>query len=214
MNAEPRSAKPGRPPIHPDELSPILDAVLRLATRQSSQLASMRQIAAEAGVSPGRLQHHFGSRDELISRAFRTHLLRVTDELERLRTSPGTASERMAKVINEVAAHYSWQRTSVWVDLLARGVGSEEYRGAVRVIDDAWYRVFYELIREGALTGEFNTAGTPEQCARLLVSVVDGLAILIIRDGESWIDEAAELRHEVFAVAVSAVLGRTFAVEG
>jgi len=44
----------------------ILDAAARLFARQGFHAASMREIAAAAGMLPGSLYYHFPSKDELL----------------------------------------------------------------------------------------------------------------------------------------------------
>lgn len=196
--------------MDPSELVPILEAVLRLATTKSSQLITVREIALEADVSVGRLQHHFGTREDLIGQAFEHHLLKVTDRLERLRKASGSARNRMSAIIDEVAIERAWRRSTIWIDLIAHAVSSNAYRAAVERVNEAWLRVFAELIREGAESGEFRLLNSVEQTAMHLVAVSDGLTVVVITGGEAQADSQGLARRELLASAVSAVLGGEF----
>ncbi|QUY63269.1 TetR family transcriptional regulator C-terminal domain-containing protein [Gulosibacter molinativorax] len=202
--------KRGRPPIDPDDLVPILEAVLRLATTKNSQLITVREIAQEADVSVGRLQHHFGTRDELIGTAFEHHLLKVTDRLQNLRDAPGSARERMSRMIDEIAFNRAWRRSTIWIDLIAHAVSSDRYRAAVERINDAWNRVFTELIADGEAVGEFRLSATAEMTAAHLVAVSDGLTVMVITDGEGQAESRGQARRDMLAAAVSAALGGEF----
>ena len=48
----------------------IADAVLRLAASQGLDAVTLRHVAAEAGVSMGRVQHYFATKDEMLLFAF------------------------------------------------------------------------------------------------------------------------------------------------
>ena len=199
---------PGRPPIDRRELEPVLEAVLRLAARGGSRSVTFREIASEAGVSVGRLQHHFGTRDELISAAVEWHLLQVTERLDALGRQPGTATERVGRMIDEIVDR-SWQRSSIWIDLLGRSSDSATYRTAAREVNDAWYHVLVRIIRDGAEAGEFVLRASVEDTARNLVCASDGLAVLVVQDGPAENEARAPWRRHLFAMTVGALLGIT-----
>lgn len=57
---------------HQQRREQIAEAVCRLAARQGLDAVSLRQVAVEAGVSMGRVQHYFTTKDEMLLFAFRT----------------------------------------------------------------------------------------------------------------------------------------------
>ncbi|WP_192497210.1 TetR/AcrR family transcriptional regulator [Gulosibacter chungangensis] len=208
MTAE--GTRRGRPAIDPRELTPILEAVLRLAARRSSQLITIREIAAEAGVSVGRLQHHFGSRDDLITQAFEHHLLLVVERFNALREASGPVVERMERVLREVAIARSWERSTIWVDIIARAVVSEKYREIANVINEHWRNLFVELVQEGVDSGEFRVRSSVEDAASHLIAVSDGLSMLVVSGGESAVESGAEFRRRLVFTAANAVLDVDF----
>lgn len=200
---------PGRPPIDPSELDPILDAVLRLAALKGSRRITFREIAAEADVSVGRVQHHFGTREKLIHRAFERYLMRVTERLEELRRRPGTATERMALMIDEVSFRHSWQRSHVWIDLLGRSSDSEAARHIANEVNDAWFRVIGQLVREGIETGEFSPRGSADDTAWGIIAAADGLTIVVVADGAEHAAERAQRRRRLLGLVVGSMLDQT-----
>ena len=56
-----------------------LEAALRLFSRQGFRATSMRQIAAESGISVGNLYHHFANKEELFQRLIDEYWVRITD---------------------------------------------------------------------------------------------------------------------------------------
>ncbi len=202
--------RPGRPTIDPSELIPLLEAVLRLAARRSSQLMTIREIASEAGVSVGRLQHHFGSRDDLITQAFEHHLLLVVERFNAMREAPGTVIERMEQVLREVAIGRSWERSTIWVDIIARAVVSEKYREIANVINEQWRNLLVEIVQEGVDSGEFRVRSSVADAAAHLVAVSDGLSMLVVSGGEAAVAAGAEYRRRLVFDAASAVLDVDF----
>lgn len=201
------SRGPGRPPIDRRELEPVLDAVLRLSALKSSRDITLREIAAEAGVSVGRLQHHFGTRDQLIGRAFERYLLRVTSRLDDMGRSTGTATERMARLVDEIAVTHLWQRSSVWIDLLGRSSDSEHYRQIAVGVNDAWFAVLVRLVRDGVASGEFTIEATAEQVAWAIIGAADGLTTLVVVEGAAQTAARAPWRRRQLAMTVEALLG-------
>jgi AcrR family transcriptional regulator len=54
---------------HGERRRTITDAVARIVAREGIKAVTMRAVAAEAGVSVGRVQHYFASKDELLAAA-------------------------------------------------------------------------------------------------------------------------------------------------
>ncbi|WP_311478780.1 TetR/AcrR family transcriptional regulator [uncultured Gulosibacter sp.] len=200
-------AGPGRPPLDRAELDPIFDAVLQVVSGCSSRQATLRQIATAAGVSIGKLQHHFGSRDDLVREAFEHHLLAITRRLEALRNTDGSATSRMAMLVDEIVENRSWQRSTLWIDLLSRSIDSDEYRASVQQVYRAWTAVFRDLIQDGVQSGEFTVATSVEDGAAGIVAVADGLNVLVVAFGESQIDSGRQRRRSVLAAAIKAAVG-------
>ena len=60
----------------------ILDAATSLLATRGTEHATVRKVAAEAGLSPGAVQHHFKTRDELIAAAYGRTAERFRADLE------------------------------------------------------------------------------------------------------------------------------------
>jgi AcrR family transcriptional regulator len=90
---------------HDERRREIADAVLRLAATEGLESVSLRHVAAEAGISMGRVQHYFRSKDEMLVFAFehqgRRHEERI---VERLRAAgrPPTVREVVRAVMVEI----------------------------------------------------------------------------------------------------------------
>ena len=83
---------------HGQRRAEIAEAVCRLAGRQGLDGVSLRQVAAEAGVSMGRVQHYFTTKDEMLRFAFRTISERVEQRMAAAVASLGAAPSPRALV--------------------------------------------------------------------------------------------------------------------
>jgi len=82
----------------------IRDAALRLFTERGIDGASIRDIAAAAGVSSGLIRHHFGSKEALRHDCDRYASERITQLREEMFTKGGLDDEAKLAAVPQVAA--------------------------------------------------------------------------------------------------------------
>lgn len=146
----------------------IRDSALLLFGRDGYDGTSVRAVASEAGVSPGLIIHHFGSKDGL-RRECDEHVVRIIAEKAELETKP-TASV-IQELIAEVPAF------GPTIDYLARMLvdGSP---GAERLFKQLFEET-RAIYREGVRTGSMNPSSDEDILAMLLLT--SGLAPLLLR---------------------------------
>ncbi|MGW6729546.1 TetR/AcrR family transcriptional regulator [Nocardia sp. NPDC055029] len=66
---------------HSSRRATISDAVMRLLARDGLEAISLRHVAAEAGVSPGQVQHYFPSKDAMMEFAASTIADRIATRI-------------------------------------------------------------------------------------------------------------------------------------
>src|SRR5919199_2606793 len=95
-----RSASSGTSGLGPDDLTTrarIRDAAIERFGREGFG-ASVRALAADAGVSPGLVIHHFGSKDGL-RQACDEYVLRMTREAKRQSIVTGGPGDMIAQLV-------------------------------------------------------------------------------------------------------------------
>ncbi|MDV7990021.1 TetR/AcrR family transcriptional regulator [Rhodococcus sp. IEGM 1374] len=129
--------------------------------------AGVRSIATAAGVSPGLLNHHFGSKDGLRT-ACDEHVLRVIRESKAASSAPTAMMEQLA-AIDEYAPLVAYiVRSFAAGGTLARELFEHMVADAVRYIDD------------GVRDGRFTPSRDPAARARFLTRQnVGGLLLYV-----------------------------------
>jgi len=147
----------------------ILDAAVEVMLEHGYSGASTVRIQERAGVTRGRLLHHFPSRDALLIAASQ-HLTRARiGELANHQTWPNDLGDRIDAVLDAMADTFTqghfWAATELWIaartheDLRdALLSGEREIARAVRVSMDSFFgealnsRPGYESLREALFT--------------------------------------------------------------
>jgi AcrR family transcriptional regulator len=163
----------------------IADAVCRVAARQGLEGASLRHVAAEAGVSMGQVQHYFTTKDEMLLFAFHTLSARVERRLGATARSlvqpPSTRAVLRALLVAMVPADDEGRfEAPLWVAFLARAVVEPRLAGPLR--DGALIAFAADRLRSAQEAGEVPRSLDPELEATSLFALADGLMIRTLLD--------------------------------
>lgn len=165
---------------HEERHRRIAEALWRIAGARGLDGVGLRDIAAEAGISLGQLQHYFASKDEMLVVTL-DHLSAVADRRirERLGGLPTAPSPR--RVLHEVAAELlplDAKRRSgnlVQVAYFARAVHHERLRRHAQQGIPALCALFAAQLREAVARGEVAEGIDPDGEAMVLYALTDGL---------------------------------------
>ncbi len=172
----------------------LTDAAARLIARAGIGAATMREVAAEAGLTTGALTHYFADKRELLQCTLTASLQR---RIDRRHATGGDARARLrASLVGALPLDEESRRHwMVTVAFCAEAAGDQALAQTQR---DA-YREFRTHIAR--LVGECSPAGDPGRLAERLIAAVDGVALQALFDPESWpavrqldaLDEALDL---------------------
>lgn len=147
----------------------ILDATTSLLATRGAEHATVRKVAAEAGLSPGAVQHHFKTRDELIAAAygraeerFRAELAEATAGID----DPAARFRAGCHLLADCSADAArgGEATAAWLAFAGIAATGGPVAPAYRT---AWQLVEDELAAALGDRGE----------AALLLAVLDGIAV-------------------------------------
>jgi len=158
---------------HDERRREIAAAVLRLVTTRGVEAASLRSVAAEAGVSMGAVQHYFTTKDEMLLFALAHGNTLLAERGTRLAAErkPGTPRETFRLFCTLLLPLDDDSRTAarLWAGLISRACIDEPTRTLAAM---AYANLTDFVVRQlrDALPGT-----DPTQAARHLVSVIEGL---------------------------------------
>ncbi|MFE7612488.1 TetR/AcrR family transcriptional regulator [Streptomyces celluloflavus] len=165
----------------------ISGALWRIASTRGLDGASLRDVAAEAGISLGRLQHYFRTKDEMLAFALRRinqlagDRIRASIEAAGAEPSPRPVLRACLAGMLPLDAK-SRIGTLVGVAYFARAVHDEQLRAEARDGIPVLRAFFADQLRLAAERGELAPERATEDEAMLLISLVDGLSTYILLD--------------------------------
>ncbi|GLY69116.1 TetR/AcrR family transcriptional regulator [Amycolatopsis taiwanensis] len=180
----------------------IAEAVWRLATRGGLEDVSLRQVAAEAGVSARLLQYYFGTRDQLLLGAL--EILNADAERrarERLVHLDGTGDMRaiVRGVLLEMLPldEERHSRYLVHVAFFVRFLADEDLAKAVRDGPRALEDLVTDLIRQGQELGRARPDIDARAEAAFLLAGAEGLQASMLLGQRTPDDAVALLDHQI-----------------
>lgn len=152
----------------------ILDALLTLLSTRGADALTIRNVAAEAGVSVGAVQHHFASRDALIVAAMTAVNERFIARMHGLISQEPSAEIRLRFFCHELAAIGSGNLTEaiVWNAFAARAGTDAEIRALHAANWAGTEHVILQLLADAYP----NSDATADDAA-LVLAVADGIAV-------------------------------------
>lgn len=151
----------------------IAQAVWAVIAERGIEGVTLRSVAAEAGVSVGRIQHYYASREELVRDSCRELLKAATQRFEA--AGDATPVERLRRLIlGRIPTTPEFAiGTSIWLAYEAKSVDDP-------VIAELVQRGHAGGVREtAALLGECGVADAPAVALRLMATA-EGLAIRVL----------------------------------
>ncbi|MEU3777022.1 TetR/AcrR family transcriptional regulator [Streptomyces sp. NPDC032472] len=160
----------------------VLEAAVRLLSREGYGGCSVAAIAAEAGISTGSVYQSFSGKSELAAALFRTLVARELEAVAAAAERPGTAAQRVAAAV-ETFASRALQAPRRAFALLAEpadpAVDTERL-----VFRRAFRDVYAQRIAEGVAGGELPPQ-TPELTAAALVGAIAEALVGPLADGDA-----------------------------
>ncbi|ATM05606.1 TPA: TetR family transcriptional regulator [Raoultella planticola] len=176
----------------------IMLAAMRVALQGGLGAMTVRQIAAEAGVSTGQLHHHFTSIGELKAQAF-VRLIREMLDIQ-LVAEDASWRERLFSMLGSEDG-----RLDPYIRLWREGqllCGSDsDIKEAYLLTMSMWHEETVNIIRLGSASGEFHPADSAENIAWRLIALVCGLDGIYALGMEA-IDDSAFTRYINYYIAL------------
>jgi AcrR family transcriptional regulator len=186
----------------------LLEAACRVISRQGAERLRMSDVAREAGVSTALVHYYFATRADLLVKAFSyaddRADARVAAEVATVPDAVGRLTVLLAFYVldEEVAV----ENAVLWHEMWSQAVFDPRLREALTDSYGGWIEQISDAFREAA--GDRHAeVGDPEDVARRLAALVDGLGLQLL---VGMIDHAhaAALIREAVAVELGIEVSR------
>lgn len=179
-------------------------AVWGIIAERGIEGVTLRAVAREAGVSVGRVQHYYATREELVRDSCRVMLDLAGESFDAQTGAPGPAESLRALVLHAIPTTEGFtQGTAVWTTYLAKSVDDEGIAALLRGSHTDVLDLAARWVEDAREAGELQ-ASPPGLPARDLA-----LELLALADGYA----ARVLAGSLTADDALAALGRRLAIE-
>jgi AcrR family transcriptional regulator len=187
-------------------------AVRRVVAEVGMEGATVKRIADKARVSPGLVNHYFGSKEEALTAAL-TELARDFDR--QMRKISRSTSDPLDKLLGLVDISVpdnpeKLEMWTVWLEFWSQAMRKPVLRQLHRDIYNIYRQSVASVIRQGIESGVFKPAD-PQEVAATLIAITDGSAIdCIVSDAE----DAPEIMRRRAIAYLETALGLNREVRG
>ncbi|MDT0542018.1 MULTISPECIES: TetR/AcrR family transcriptional regulator [Streptomyces] len=175
---------------HEERRGQIAEALWRIAAARGLDGASLRDVAAEAGISLGQLQHYFTSKDDMIVFAL-GHIERLAQHRihTRIEALPGAPTPRVVlrETLAEMLPLDEASRTGylVQISYFVRAVHDERLRTHAQEGIASLRAFFADQLKTAIAQGEVSADRDPDREAALLIALTDGLSAAALMEYDS-----------------------------
>jgi AcrR family transcriptional regulator len=181
----------------------IVEIASRLFAERSYRGVGIRAIAAQVGVQPASIYHHFGSKADILDAIIADVTERFISAHLWLLDSDLVTPSSMRQLIEEHVVYFWHHRYAETVGLRElkelSASRAEQVRRSRRSYQDAWIRAI-----ETGISGGWLSVQNPRMAALGLLSMINGVNAWYREDGPLSIAEVAEMHAEM---AVTGLLG-------
>jgi AcrR family transcriptional regulator len=178
----------------------ILEAALAVIAEHKISGIRMRQIAEEAGISPGTLHHYFSTKSDLLLALLDTMQRAFDDDRQRLFSESPLDPPRKLRVFplnaRRILVHQPWLE-EVFFDFWSQSMIDPDVRLRIRRMYADWRVDIRAVIEEGLAEGIF-AAEDPELVVLMMISLMEGLALQYLLEPDLIdLDVYVEMAHRI-----------------
>lgn len=182
----------------------ILDAACEQIAAEGIDEVRIARVAMRAEASTALVHHYFSTRDELLAEALMHSFELAGDDRfgpEGERAEPGSATERLARVLDESLPRPGHQEREwiLWVELWLRAVRDPALRPIAAKLYARYREWIAEAIAAGVESGEFEPCD-PGELADHAMALLDGLGLrALLEDPEMDLGRAHRMVADLLA---------------
>ncbi|MCV7159070.1 TetR/AcrR family transcriptional regulator [Mycolicibacterium brisbanense] len=156
----------------------IVAATARVIVTNGVDSTRLADVAEEAGVSVGLIQHYFRTKDRLVLETFRASAEQSRDGWRRCVAEDDEPLVRIARLARFIVTDEDFDMAwGLWVEFYAASTRNRELRKNIHRIMNLWRTLFTECINDGIARGVLQSNGNVDDAVTRIVALTDGLAI-------------------------------------
>jgi len=156
----------------------LIAAGVRVLRRLGFNGMTFREVAKEAGVSIGLLQHYFETRERLGQICFAAACGERARAIAESDPHEGTAWDRILQILEHAFdPHAMPERASTWIDLCAAASRDPVLRKEAAEVQNVWRSALTAPISDGVARGELTLRLDRAATLETLLALVDGAEI-------------------------------------
>lgn len=186
--------------------SAIAGAVARLVASGGMEAVSLRAVAAEAGVSMGRVQHYFATKDDMLLDCLQRSYQRMEARIERrMEGTDGSEREILVAILDELLGAEAETRDAIRINtaFASRGLSDERVTAILTDGDQEIVALATRVIATAVHEGRADVDNPPVE-GRALFALACGLGSGVALYGASLEEARAALAVHLHRVAPTA----------
>jgi AcrR family transcriptional regulator len=152
----------------------VLDAALEVIAKRGVAQTRLVDVADEAGVSVGLVQHYFRRRETLLREAFAEALRQTFADFDEIAAAEPEPLARLLRFLRQSVMSERWP---IWLEFWAISFREPELRDESAALYDEWVAAFHTAVTDGIEAGAFKPRVSAQDVADRLVAQIDGLAV-------------------------------------
>lgn len=193
----------------------ILETAVGCFARMGYEGASMKEIAAAAGVSKSLLHYHFYSKEDLLINAVGQLSERTAREIqERARSAEGSPVERLLKLADDLYALLLShpEKTAFLTEMYATAIHNERVRAQLEHYREAELHLIRQSLETALGAYEDRFSISIERLSNLVQSLIIGVAVQssVIPGAEELRQRWDDIKEFIVASLMAPLLGETF----
>jgi AcrR family transcriptional regulator len=194
------------PVKHDEKRQEILAAAARCIGRDGFRGASTADICKEAGISPGHLYHYFPSKEAILTDLAAAGMEKIAARFAEIMQG----DDALGALIAQIGRHKDKERNPqhramnrILLEMMVEAGRNPAIAKIMRKNSAMVLGLLKDFIESGQLRGQIDPGLVPEVAAGMMLSVMDGMRTLVIRNPDADIDASLDMLQVLMARLLS-----------
>lgn len=179
------------------KLRAVMDATVRVMTRQGMEGFSMDDVAQEAGVSKGTLYNYFSTKENLMESSIQASLEPLEEELDKLFSSTLSPLQKIQYVTNRLLSYFEKNGEFFRVLLFVRESAQVKYQRYHSSRYILFLKKMAGVLEEGMELGLFRRFDPEKTAAIILESNISIISQRLLSEDPGPVEEDAKLITDI-----------------